>query len=184
MSIPPALRDDLLAYLLCTSPDRARLIAELIERNPGLANLLMDLEADDDLRAKLEMNYSAEQAAAKRPDLYRPNRLGDAVSGLLRPVPELHADLENSEHAAGTFARLSSRTGPLSSLASTSCGMVVVICASVSTAMGRSRSTEDRQQRERQDHHAEDGERDKRRSALRATLPMGDGAGIMSRSSK
>ena len=35
--ISPALRDDLLAYLLCTSPDRARLIAELTARNPGIA---------------------------------------------------------------------------------------------------------------------------------------------------
>jgi hypothetical protein len=40
--------------LLCTSPDRARLIAELTARNPGIADLLMDLEAEDDLRAKLE----------------------------------------------------------------------------------------------------------------------------------
>ena len=55
MDFSPALRDDLLAYLLCTSPDRARLIAELIERNPGIADLLMDLEADDDLRARLEI---------------------------------------------------------------------------------------------------------------------------------
>ena len=55
MDISPALRDDLLAYLLCTSPDRARLIAELTVRNPGIAELLMDLEADDDLRAKLEI---------------------------------------------------------------------------------------------------------------------------------
>ena len=54
MDTPPALRDDLLAYLLCTSPDRARLIAELTERNPGMADLL-DLEADDDMRAKLEI---------------------------------------------------------------------------------------------------------------------------------
>ena len=53
--ISPALRDDLLAYLLCTSPDRARLIAELTERNPGIADLLMGLEADDDLRARLEI---------------------------------------------------------------------------------------------------------------------------------
>ena len=53
--ISPALRDDLLTYLLCTSPDRARLIAELIARNPGIADLLMDLEADDDMRAKLEI---------------------------------------------------------------------------------------------------------------------------------
>ena len=50
-----AFRDDLLAYLLCTSPDRARLIADLIARNPGITNLLMDLEGDDELRAKLEI---------------------------------------------------------------------------------------------------------------------------------
>jgi len=43
-----------LAYLLCTSPDRARLIAELTARNPGVADLLMALEADE-LRAKLEI---------------------------------------------------------------------------------------------------------------------------------
>ena len=55
MDISPALRDDLLAYLLCTSPDRARLIADLTARNPGIADLLMDLEADDDLRARLEI---------------------------------------------------------------------------------------------------------------------------------
>ena len=54
MDISPALRDDLLAYLLCTSLDRARLISELIARNPGIADLLIDLEADE-LRAKLEI---------------------------------------------------------------------------------------------------------------------------------
>ena len=41
--------------MLCTSPDRARLIADLIARNPGITYLLMDLEADDELRAKLEI---------------------------------------------------------------------------------------------------------------------------------
>ena len=56
MDITPALRDDLIAYLLCTSPDRARLIAALTARNPGIADLLMDLGADDDLRAKLEID--------------------------------------------------------------------------------------------------------------------------------
>ena len=55
MDISPALRDDLLARLLCPSPDRARLIAGMTARNPGIADLLMDLEADDDLRAKLEI---------------------------------------------------------------------------------------------------------------------------------
>ena len=40
---------------MCTSPDRARMIAELTVRNPSIAGLLMDLEADDDLRAELEI---------------------------------------------------------------------------------------------------------------------------------
>jgi hypothetical protein len=53
--IPPALRDDLITFLLCDSPDRARIISELVERNPGIAELLMDLEADDDLRTRFEM---------------------------------------------------------------------------------------------------------------------------------
>jgi len=53
--IPAALRDDLLTYLFCTSPDRARIIAELMVRNPGIGDLLADLEADDDLRARLEI---------------------------------------------------------------------------------------------------------------------------------
>jgi hypothetical protein len=53
--IPPGLRDDLIAYLLCDSPDRARLISELTTRNPGMADLLMDLETDDELRARLEV---------------------------------------------------------------------------------------------------------------------------------
>jgi hypothetical protein len=37
---PPALRDDLLTYLFCTSPDRARIIAELLARTPGMGELL------------------------------------------------------------------------------------------------------------------------------------------------
>lgn len=62
MYISPALRDDLLAYLLCTSPDRARLIAELTARYPGIADLLMDLEADDDLRAQFEIELLSDKA--------------------------------------------------------------------------------------------------------------------------
>ena len=55
MDIPPALRDELITYLFCTSPDRARLIVEMTVRNPGMAELLMDREADDELRARLEL---------------------------------------------------------------------------------------------------------------------------------
>jgi hypothetical protein len=40
---------------LCDSPDRARIISELVARNPGIVELLMDLEADDDLRTRLEI---------------------------------------------------------------------------------------------------------------------------------
>ena len=71
MSLPrdisPALRNDLLAYLLCTSPDRARLIAELTVRNPGMADLLMDLEADDDLRARMELELLSGAGPSEQP---------------------------------------------------------------------------------------------------------------------
>ena len=54
IDISPALSDDLLAYLLHVarpcSPDR-----RADSTDPGIADLLMDLEADDDLRAKLEI---------------------------------------------------------------------------------------------------------------------------------
>ena len=53
-SIPPPLRDNLMTFLFCTSPDRARIVAELL-RNPGISDLLADLEADDNLRARLEI---------------------------------------------------------------------------------------------------------------------------------
>jgi hypothetical protein len=36
-------------------PDRARIISELVVRNPGIGGLLVELEADDDLRARFEM---------------------------------------------------------------------------------------------------------------------------------
>jgi len=54
--LSPALRDDLPRYLWATSAERARIIAELRERrNVGMMSLLMDLEADDDLRARFEI---------------------------------------------------------------------------------------------------------------------------------
>ena len=54
--LSPALRDDLTRYPWATSAERARIIAELRERrNVGMMSLLMDLEADDDLRARSEI---------------------------------------------------------------------------------------------------------------------------------
>lgn len=53
--IPEPLRRDLLRYLLAASVDRARIVAELVDRSPGMAQILMDLEAADDLRARFEM---------------------------------------------------------------------------------------------------------------------------------
>jgi hypothetical protein len=49
------LRRELLSYLGATSEERARLIGELTRRNPGMADLLADLEADDTLRARFEI---------------------------------------------------------------------------------------------------------------------------------
>jgi hypothetical protein len=39
---------------MCDSPDRPRLIAEMLVRNPGMGDLLAALETDDDLRLRLE----------------------------------------------------------------------------------------------------------------------------------
>ena len=54
-NLPESLLRDLLRYLAATSEERARLIGELVARNPGMADLLTDLEADDDLRARFEI---------------------------------------------------------------------------------------------------------------------------------
>jgi hypothetical protein len=53
--LSPELRRDLLRSLSATSKDRARVIRQLVERNPWMAELLMDLEADYDLRTRLEI---------------------------------------------------------------------------------------------------------------------------------
>jgi hypothetical protein len=53
--LPEPLRRELLRYLGATSHDRARLIGQLTERNPGMADLLLGLEADDDLRTRFEI---------------------------------------------------------------------------------------------------------------------------------
>ena len=49
------LRRELLRYLSATSEERARLIGELTQRNPGMADLLADLESDDTLRDRFEL---------------------------------------------------------------------------------------------------------------------------------
>jgi hypothetical protein len=54
-NIGPVLRSDLLRYLAARSEERARLIGELVERNPGMADLLADLETEDGLRARFEI---------------------------------------------------------------------------------------------------------------------------------
>jgi hypothetical protein len=61
VDLPDALRDDLLRYLFSTSQERAMIIGELSERNPGMADLLMELETDDDLRARFEMELLGEK---------------------------------------------------------------------------------------------------------------------------
>ena len=51
----PELRRDLLRYLGKTSAERARVIAELAERTPKVAEIFMDLEADDHVRTLFEI---------------------------------------------------------------------------------------------------------------------------------
>jgi hypothetical protein len=51
----PDLQGDLLRYLATTSEERARLLGELVEGNPGIADLLIDLETVDDLRTRFEV---------------------------------------------------------------------------------------------------------------------------------
>ena len=63
MDIAPELRDGFIRYLFATSHERARIIGELTERNPGMADLLTDLEADDDLRARFEMELLSSRDA-------------------------------------------------------------------------------------------------------------------------
>ncbi len=46
--------------MFATSAERGSVIGELTERNPGMADVLMELEADDDLRARFEMELLAE----------------------------------------------------------------------------------------------------------------------------
>lgn len=71
MDIPRALRDDLLTYLFCTSPDGLAFIADLLVRNPGM---LIDLEADDELRAKFEIERWAGRPPEPSPDATNPRR--------------------------------------------------------------------------------------------------------------
>lgn len=49
------LRRDLLRYLAATSEERARLIGELAARNPRMADLLIELESNEDLRVRFEV---------------------------------------------------------------------------------------------------------------------------------
>ena len=64
--LAPDLRRDLLRYLATTSEERARLISELVEGNAGMADILIDLEADEGLRARFDprVAVAAESAQA------------------------------------------------------------------------------------------------------------------------
>jgi hypothetical protein len=53
--LPERLRRDLLSYLSATSEERARLIGELTQRNSGMADLLVDLEANATMRDRFEL---------------------------------------------------------------------------------------------------------------------------------
>ena len=54
-AIPEETRQQLLDYLMSTSAERARMIAELERMKRGAADLLAELEADYDLRTRFEI---------------------------------------------------------------------------------------------------------------------------------
>jgi len=61
--LSPEVRDALLRYLAATSKERARVIGELAARNLGMAEILIDLEPDYDLRTRLEIQLLRAQHA-------------------------------------------------------------------------------------------------------------------------
>ncbi len=68
-AIPESARQELLTYLSATPADRARIIAEITKRDPTLADLLADLEADADLRGRFEIALlAAHDASGGSPD--------------------------------------------------------------------------------------------------------------------
>jgi hypothetical protein len=69
--LPEPLRRELLYYLSVSSEQRARLIGELTRRNPGMANLLVDLEANDDLRTRFEIDLLRSVESMPDPSIYR-----------------------------------------------------------------------------------------------------------------
>jgi hypothetical protein len=64
--------------LLSTSAERAAIIGELAERNPGMAEIPVELETDDDLRARFE----TELLNRSRPDRYSRARQSDHLHSL------------------------------------------------------------------------------------------------------
>ena len=56
------LRRELLDYLLAPSAERARIVGALYEKRPEMADLLAELEADEDLRARFEIALLADQS--------------------------------------------------------------------------------------------------------------------------
>jgi hypothetical protein len=54
-SLPPPVRRDLLRYLSGTPDERVRLMGDLRRRNPAVEDLLVGIEADDALRARVEI---------------------------------------------------------------------------------------------------------------------------------
>lgn len=53
--IPGSRRRDLLRYSQASSAERARLLEDLFERNPGVADIVADLEAYEELRWRYEV---------------------------------------------------------------------------------------------------------------------------------
>ena len=53
--IPESRRSDLLRYAQASSAERARLLEDLLEKNPGMAGIVAELEAYEELHWRFEV---------------------------------------------------------------------------------------------------------------------------------
>ena len=63
VNLPPELRTELRGYLAATAEERAQVIHRIFPLNEALGDILIDLEANDDLRTQFELQLLQEPRA-------------------------------------------------------------------------------------------------------------------------
>ncbi len=66
MNLPPELRTELRGYFAATAEERAQVIHRIFPLNEALGDILIDLEADDQLRTQFELHLLQEQRGVTR----------------------------------------------------------------------------------------------------------------------